>query len=190
MPKHTNPPPIPHPSPHSLSLPTSTITFALTKIVAFSALSPHGHIDHPKKVFSPIPSPNTLGIPSSEAVPSPKTPPFEEGQQIHSRVVRSGFGSSPFVETALVNFYAKCEEIGCARKVFHQIPERNLVSWSTMISGYSEVGMVNEAFSLFREMQKAGVVPDEVTLVSVISACAASGHWVLVDGCTLIMISI
>ncbi|PSS01814.1 Pentatricopeptide repeat-containing protein [Actinidia chinensis var. chinensis] len=44
-----------------------------------------------------------------------------------------------------------------------------------MISGYSKVGMVNEAFGLFREMQNAGVVPDEVTLVSVISACAASG---------------
>ncbi|PSS15668.1 Pentatricopeptide repeat-containing protein [Actinidia chinensis var. chinensis] len=145
MPKQTNPPPNPRPSPHSLTTHLHHYlrsTFALTKIVAFSALS--RNMDYAKKVFSPIPSPNILGIPSSEAVPSPKTPP-------------------------------QCEEIGCARKVFHQIPERNLVAWSTMISGYSEVGMVNEAFSLFREMQKAGVVPDEVTLVSVISACAASG---------------
>ncbi|XP_006351408.1 putative pentatricopeptide repeat-containing protein At5g40405 [Solanum tuberosum] len=44
-----------------------------------------------------------------------------------------------------------------------------------MISGYSKLGMVNESFSLFREMQKTGVLPDKVTMVSVISACAMSG---------------
>lgn len=75
----------------------------------------------------------------------------------------------------MVNFYAKCEEIKFARNVFDEIPVRNVIAWSSMISGYSRVEMFNEALSLFREMQKAGVVPDEVTMVSVISACAASG---------------
>ncbi|GAB4843848.1 hypothetical protein Ancab_013810 [Ancistrocladus abbreviatus] len=44
-----------------------------------------------------------------------------------------------------------------------------------MISGCARNGLVNEAFGLFREMQKVGVVPDGVTMVSVISACAISG---------------
>ncbi|XWS66361.1 hypothetical protein CRYUN_Cryun05aG0192800 [Craigia yunnanensis] len=44
-----------------------------------------------------------------------------------------------------------------------------------MISGYAMMGLVNEAFGAFREMQKLGVVPDEVTMVSVISACAVAG---------------
>ncbi|XP_034693070.1 pentatricopeptide repeat-containing protein At4g21065-like, partial [Vitis riparia] len=100
---------------------------------------------------------------------------LEEGQQVHANVLKSGFGSSPFVETALVNFYAKCEDIVLASKVFDEITDRNLVAWSTMISGYARIGLVNEALGLFRDMQKAGVVPDEVTMVSVISACAASG---------------
>ncbi|KAK9289371.1 hypothetical protein L1049_007526 [Liquidambar formosana] len=100
---------------------------------------------------------------------------FGEGRQVHTRILLSGFGSSPFVETALVNFYAKCEEIRDARKVFDEIPERNLVAWSTMISGYAKIGMVNEALDSFREMQMAGIVPDEVTMVSVISACAVTG---------------
>lgn len=90
-------------------------------------------------------------------------------------MIKSGFCSSPFVQTGLVNFYGKCEVIGCARKVFDEIPERNLVAWSVMISGYSKVGMFGEALGLFREMQSAGVEPDEVTMVSVISACAAAG---------------
>lgn len=100
---------------------------------------------------------------------------FEEGRQVHTRVLRSGFGSSPFVQTALVNFYAKCEQIELAKMTFDEIPERNSVAWSTMISGYAKVGLFNEAFGLFREMQQAGVEPDEVTLVSMISACAGAG---------------
>lgn len=100
---------------------------------------------------------------------------FEEGRQVHTRVLRSGFGSNPFVQTALVNFYAKCEQIGLAKMTFDEIPERNSVAWSTMISGYTKVGLFNEALGLFREMQKAGVEPDEVTLVSMISACAGAG---------------
>ncbi|CAL5434919.1 unnamed protein product [Camellia sinensis] len=193
-------------------LPISTISFAFSKIVGFSALSPHGDINYARKLFSQIPSPNIFSwnslirayshtqYPSTtqpiclfkklikRGFPKPNTftlafvlkacyvvSSFEEGQQVHSRVVRSGFGSSPFVETALINFYAKCEHIVLAKKVFDEIPERNLFAWNTMICGYSKIKMVNEAFGLFREMQKVGIAPDEVTMVSVISACAASG---------------
>ncbi|KAL6966496.1 hypothetical protein U1Q18_032276 [Sarracenia purpurea var. burkii] len=74
-----------------------------------------------------------------------------------------------------LTFYAKCEEIGFAKKVFDEIPEKDLVAWSTMISGYSRLGMVNAAFGLFQETKKGDIVSDEVTMVSVISACAASG---------------
>ncbi|XVF56128.1 hypothetical protein PTKIN_Ptkin06aG0092100 [Pterospermum kingtungense] len=100
---------------------------------------------------------------------------FQEGQQVHARVVRSGFASNQFVQTGLLNFYAKCEDIGLAEKMFDEIPERNLIAWSTMISGYAMMGLVNDAFSAFQEMQIQGVVPDKVTMVSVISACAAAG---------------
>nr|XP_016465202.1 PREDICTED: pentatricopeptide repeat-containing protein At2g02980, chloroplastic-like [Nicotiana tabacum] len=101
---------------------------------------------------------------------------FKEGQQVHKHVIQSGFGSNPFIQTSLLNLYAKCEEIGLAEKVFDEIPERNVVAWSAMISRYSRLGMVNESLSLFREMQKTGVSPDKVTMVSVISACAMSGE--------------
>ena len=59
--------------------------------------------------------------------------------------------------------------------MFDEIHEKNLVAWSTMISGYAMMGLVNEAFGAFWEMQMLGVVPDKVTMVSVISACAAAG---------------
>lgn len=100
---------------------------------------------------------------------------FEEGRQVHSRVFRSGFGSNRFVQTALVNMYAKCEQVWVAQLVFDEIPERNLVAWSAMIGGYARVGLVDETFEVFREMQMAGVVPDQVTMVSVVLACTAAG---------------
>ncbi|KAL6532897.1 hypothetical protein OROGR_013857 [Orobanche gracilis] len=95
-------------------------------------------------------------------------PAFEEGKQVHKHVVDSGLVENLFVRTSLLNFYTKCEEIELGRKVFDEMTERNVVIWSGMIGGYARVGLVNEALKLFREMQKDGVEPDEVTMVSVI----------------------
>ncbi|KAL3819809.1 hypothetical protein ACJIZ3_005714 [Penstemon smallii] len=102
-------------------------------------------------------------------------PALEEGKQVHKHVIASGFGGNSFVQTSLLNFYTKCEEVELGRKVFDEMTERNVVAWSAMIGGYARVGMVNEALGLFREMQRGGVEPDEVTMVSVISACAMTG---------------
>ncbi|XP_075517793.1 pentatricopeptide repeat-containing protein At2g02980, chloroplastic-like [Primulina tabacum] len=100
---------------------------------------------------------------------------FKEGRQVHKHAIASGLGGNLFVQTSLLNFYTKCEKMDLGRKVFDEITERNVVAWSTMIGGYSRVGMVNESLELFREMQRTGVMPDEMTVVSVISACAVSG---------------
>ncbi|KAL3625394.1 hypothetical protein CASFOL_030848 [Castilleja foliolosa] len=100
---------------------------------------------------------------------------FEEGKQVHKHAIVSGLGDNLFVRTSLLNFYAKCDEIWLGRKVFDEMPERNVVAWSAMISGYARAGMVNEALSLFREMQRDGVEPDGMTMVGVVSACAVAG---------------
>ncbi|KAD0702499.1 hypothetical protein E3N88_43830 [Mikania micrantha] len=102
-------------------------------------------------------------------------PAVVEGRQVHSRVIRSGFWSNSFLQSSLVNFYAKCEEIESARKVFDEMPDISMIVWSAMIGGYAKLGLFNEALGLFGDMQKAGVVPDEVTMASVVSACAGLG---------------
>ncbi|EXB93624.1 hypothetical protein L484_018009 [Morus notabilis] len=192
-------------------LPISALSFALSKIAAFCALSAVGDIAYARRVFSRIPCPNifcwnamirgcsNVENPSKESIylfkklirkgyPGPNTftlsfvlkacsilSASHEGWQVHTRVLRSGFGSSPFVQTSLVNMYAKCEEVWDARLVFDEIPERNLVAWSAMIGGYARVGLVDASFGLFREMQMAGVVPDQVTMASIVSACTCAG---------------
>ena len=63
-------------------------------------------------------------------------------------------------------------------QVFNEMPERNLVTWNAMISGYAQQGDADMALALFEEMKssKPEMVPSYVTLVSVLSACSRAGE--------------
>ncbi|KAJ0034957.1 hypothetical protein Pint_24796 [Pistacia integerrima] len=79
------------------------------------------------------------------------------------------------VATAMVSGYSRIGRIKDARMIFDQMVERDLVFWSAMISGYAESDQPLEALKLFKEMQVVGMKPDQVTMLSVISACAHLG---------------
>eukprot|EP01018_Ginkgo_biloba_P019231 Gb_39402 [translate_table: standard] len=97
---------------------------------------------------------------------------LREGKHIHNHIVRNGFESDAFVGNSLVDMYAKCGSIESARQVFDKISEKDVVSWSAMIGGYAQSGHAIEALTLFRQMLLAHIVPNLVTLVSVLPACA------------------
>ncbi|PIA28203.1 hypothetical protein AQUCO_07200089v1 [Aquilegia coerulea] len=78
--------------------------------------------------------------------------------------------------SGLLVAHVKAGELDNARRVFDRMPVKDVVSWTTMISGYSQAKRSLEALELFGEMQSAGVRPDEVTMVSVISACTILGN--------------
>ncbi|XP_010917966.1 pentatricopeptide repeat-containing protein At3g62890-like [Elaeis guineensis] len=59
-----------------------------------------------------------------------------------------------------------------ARRLFDEMPERNVISWTSMITGNSQAGRAEEAVQFFKRMLSDGVVPDAVTVISVLSACA------------------
>ncbi|KAE9597167.1 hypothetical protein Lal_00007563 [Lupinus albus] len=105
------------------------------------------------------------------------------GRVVHSHVLVNGYGSNSFVQAAMVTFYAKSGALDVARKVFDEMPERNVVAWNSMISGYEQNGLGDEAVALFRKMLKLGVRPDSTTFVTVLSACSQLGlldlgYWV------------
>ncbi|KAF9605110.1 hypothetical protein IFM89_013780 [Coptis chinensis] len=77
--------------------------------------------------------------------------------------------------TSMVMGYSKVGKIGAARSIFDELVEKDLVSWSAMISGYAESDWPLEALKLFNDMQQAGLRPDQITMLSVISACAQLG---------------
>jgi len=75
-----------------------------------------------------------------------------------------------------VHMYCCCRGgIDCGRKVFDEMPKRDSVPWSAMIGGYARLGQSVEAVELFRKMQIEGVLPDEITMVSVLCACTSLG---------------
>lgn len=75
--------------------------------------------------------------------------------------------------------YCRCDEVSLARKVFDKMPERDIVSWNSMIAGYSQSGFYDNCKRLYLEMlDVAGVVPNGVTVVSVMQACGQSNDLV------------
>ncbi|CAL5050560.1 unnamed protein product [Urochloa decumbens] len=80
------------------------------------------------------------------------------------------------VYNALLSAYARGGLIDAAEKLFEEMPDKNLVSWTAMVSGYAQNGMHEKAVQTFLEMwEKEGVRPNELTVSSVLPACAAVG---------------
>lgn len=100
---------------------------------------------------------------------------YEQGKQLHVHALKFGFLSDIFASNSLVNMYAKCGSIEDASRVFSEIPQRGIVSWSAMIGGLAQHGHGKEALQLFGQMLEEGVSPNQITLVSVLCACNHAG---------------
>lgn len=95
-----------------------------------------------------------------------------EGMKIHHWIVDLGFELDEVVGTALASMYGRCGKPEAARSVFDKLDKRDVVSWSAMIALYGQHGHGMEAFQLFQLMINEGVLPNKVTYVSIIDACA------------------
>jgi pentatricopeptide repeat protein len=100
---------------------------------------------------------------------------LEQGMEIHEEIIKNGLQSDVFVANALVDMYAKCGSIENACNVFEKIHPKSVISWNTMIAGYSMHGAGKEALKLFEQMRLCNTKPNHVTLLSVLSACCHSG---------------
>ena len=96
------------------------------------------------------------------------------GSCVHGLVLRRGFDSDLPLVNSLLNLYAKtgCDKI--AANLFSKMPEKDVISWSTMIACYANNEAANEALNLFNEMIKRRLEPNSVTVVSALQACAVS----------------
>ncbi|KAJ7542119.1 hypothetical protein O6H91_10G090800 [Diphasiastrum complanatum] len=69
--------------------------------------------------------------------------------------------------------YSKCGSVLDAHKVFSNMPQRNVYSWTAIISAYADSGQGEKAINLFQLMQRTGLAPDKVVFVVVLKACAS-----------------
>uniref|UniRef100_A0A2N9IZ22 DYW domain-containing protein n=1 Tax=Fagus sylvatica TaxID=28930 RepID=A0A2N9IZ22_FAGSY len=96
------------------------------------------------------------------------------GQSMHCLAVKTGFEFDVFVGSSMVDMYAKCGEIKLARKLFDEMPEKNVVSWSGMIYGYAQLGEDEEALRLFKQALFVNLDVNDFTFTSVIRVCGNS----------------
>ncbi|CAI9776314.1 unnamed protein product [Fraxinus pennsylvanica] len=75
--------------------------------------------------------------------------------------------------TDLIKSYFEKGLVKEARVLFDEMPERDVVAWSSMISGYASCNLYNRAWTMFYEMMKDGVKvqPNQFTFSSVLKAC-------------------
>ncbi|KAK7345628.1 hypothetical protein VNO77_16236 [Canavalia gladiata] len=99
----------------------------------------------------------------------------KSAKEVHCFVLRRGLDSDIFVLNALITCYCRCDEIGFARKLFDGMTERDIVTWNSMIGGYSQSGFYEECKRLYLKMLNvSGLRPNGVTIVSVMQACGQS----------------
>ncbi|KAG0473296.1 hypothetical protein HPP92_015153 [Vanilla planifolia] len=94
------------------------------------------------------------------------------GAQVHCRAMVAGFSSDEYVQNCLIAMYMSCQSPDAAEIVFREMDCKSAVSWNTMIAGCLQNGFADNAMAVFHRMVKSGMAIDQVTLLSVLPACA------------------
>lgn len=97
------------------------------------------------------------------------------GSQVHGYILKSGLVADASVGCSLFTMYSKCGCLEESYEVFRLVLVKDNVSWASMISGFAEHGYPDRALRLFKEMLYQEIVPDRITLISTLTACADLG---------------
>ncbi|WJX65131.1 hypothetical protein P8452_49826 [Trifolium repens] len=96
-------------------------------------------------------------------------------RQLHGFSIRHFLEKNIYVGTALTDTYSKCGAISYAENVFVRTPEKNSVTYTTMMMCYGQHGMGKRALTLYDSMLRSAIRPDAVTFVAILSACNYTG---------------
>ncbi|XP_020272014.1 pentatricopeptide repeat-containing protein At2g33680-like [Asparagus officinalis] len=102
-----------------------------------------------------------------------------EGKQIHGQIIKSNLSNielDPFVASALLFMYSRCGYIEESRRLFKDMPEKDLASWNAMITSLAHHGLGEEAIETFKELlNQKDIEPNDITFVGVLTACSHEG---------------
>ncbi|XP_062190969.1 pentatricopeptide repeat-containing protein At2g03880, mitochondrial [Phragmites australis] len=98
---------------------------------------------------------------------------LEVGRQVHAHVLK--YDKDLILHNALLDMYCKCGSLQDADALFHRMPQRDVISWSTMISGLAQNGSSVGALRVFNLMKSEGITPNRITMIGVLFACSHAG---------------
>lgn len=99
-------------------------------------------------------------------------------QMVHAYVEKSGYNASDVrVMNCLIDAYAKCGSMEYALRVFEEMldEKKNIVTWTSIISGFAMHGLAKEATKSFRRMLGTGLRPNRITFLSLLNSCSHGG---------------
>ncbi|KAH7425154.1 hypothetical protein KP509_11G042100 [Ceratopteris richardii] len=100
-----------------------------------------------------------------------KSKELDEGARLHAHVLKQGLlGKCCAISSSLINMYAKCGALVKARDILHEIPIRDVFSWTALLTGYVDHGASEGAIACFEEMQIDGIHPNAVTFTCILKA--------------------
>ncbi|XAR63104.1 hypothetical protein NMG60_11022929 [Bertholletia excelsa] len=97
---------------------------------------------------------------------------MESAKSVHCLIIKTGFEACMLVSNALVDMYAKRGDISSALKIFNSMTDRDVVSWTSLVTGYVHNDSHEEAIKLFCQMRVVGINPDQIVIACILSACA------------------
>ncbi|KAI3907921.1 hypothetical protein MKW92_045678 [Papaver armeniacum] len=100
---------------------------------------------------------------------------LELGNELHHYIMNNGFCLDVYIGSALIDMYSKCGNLDRSLVIFFKLREKNLFCWNAIIEGLAVHGSGEAALDMFRRMEKEKIKPNEVTFISVLSACTHSG---------------
>ncbi|XP_024539808.1 pentatricopeptide repeat-containing protein At3g62890-like [Selaginella moellendorffii] len=100
----------------------------------------------------------------------------EEGKALHYTAMEYDKHEDIFVKNAMVNMYSRCDCLDETKLAFESSEEHDVAAWSAMIGILGMKDESDRALKLARMMQQDGVMPDKVTFVDILTACAYGGH--------------
>ncbi|XP_052150413.1 pentatricopeptide repeat-containing protein At3g58590-like [Oryza glaberrima] len=98
------------------------------------------------------------------------------GRLLHGLIIKTNSGClDTYVHNMLLDMYAKCGRIEECLKAFKEMEDRNIISWTAIISGLALNGFSRKALAWFKAMEEDGFKPDKVAITAVLSACRHGG---------------
>ncbi|XVF72587.1 hypothetical protein PTKIN_Ptkin12aG0132900 [Pterospermum kingtungense] len=94
---------------------------------------------------------------------------------VHTHVLKLGHSDDVYIQNSMMNLYASSGEMVLCRQVFEEMHNKDVVSWTVLITGYRNVKKYDDALIAFEQMQYSGVVPNRVTMVNALAACGSFG---------------
>ncbi|KAG9156302.1 hypothetical protein Leryth_009182 [Lithospermum erythrorhizon] len=98
------------------------------------------------------------------------------GTQIHCQVIKLGLSNEVFSGNNLIKMYSKCGDLCNALKVFDEMPVRNIVSWTLIVSLAAQNGELEVGFQAFLEIMRNGLMPNQFTFGSVLKICMSCSN--------------